>query len=163
MKAGSFVLLYQKSVHCITAILHGYGYWLQWYHMIHGVSNHWQLSCLFNHLFRHRSKKTSKCRVTGLCEGNLPATAGFPHKWPVTWKMIPFDDVFMMVMDINCSDITWVLWCLKLLETWLFVQHFIQDNIKENINALHYWPYVREIHWWLEVHKGPVKQKVLPF
>ena len=32
------------------------------------VSNHQCLDCLLNYLFRRRSKKTSKMRVTGLCE-----------------------------------------------------------------------------------------------
>ena len=31
-----------------------------------------------NRLFRRRSKKTSKFRVTGLCEGNSPVTGEFP-------------------------------------------------------------------------------------
>ena len=35
-----------------------------------GLSNHRRLDCLINRLFRCRSKKTSKLRVTGLCEGN---------------------------------------------------------------------------------------------
>ena len=34
--------------------------------------------CLLNRLFRRRSKKTSKLRVTGLCEGNSPVTGEFP-------------------------------------------------------------------------------------
>ena len=33
------------------------------------VSNYRHLDCLLNCLFRRRSKKTSKLRVTGLCEG----------------------------------------------------------------------------------------------
>ena len=33
---------------------------------------------LLNQLFRRRSKKTSKLRVTGLCAGNSPATGEFP-------------------------------------------------------------------------------------
>ena len=33
---------------------------------------------LTNGLFRRRSKKTSKLRVTGLCEGNSPGTGDFP-------------------------------------------------------------------------------------
>ena len=44
---------------------------------------------------RCRSKKTSKFLVTGLCAGNSPVTGEFPHKWPVTRKMFPFDDVIM--------------------------------------------------------------------
>ena len=34
--------------------------------------------CLLNRLFRRRSKKTSKLRVTGLCAGKSPATSEFP-------------------------------------------------------------------------------------
>ena len=37
-----------------------------------------QTDCLLNRLFRRRSKKTSKLRVTGLCEGNSPVTGEFP-------------------------------------------------------------------------------------
>ena len=43
-----------------------------------GVPNHQPLDCLLNHLFRRRSKKTSKLRVTGLCAGNSPVTGEFP-------------------------------------------------------------------------------------
>ena len=47
-------------------------------------------------LFTCRSKKISKPHVTGLFEENSPVTCEFPHKWPVTWKMLPFDDVIMI-------------------------------------------------------------------
>ena len=43
-----------------------------------GVSNHQPYDCLLNRLFRHGWKKTSKLRVTGLCEGNSPVTGEFP-------------------------------------------------------------------------------------
>ena len=39
------------------------------------VSNHQPHDCLLNRLFRRRSKKTPKLRVTGLCAGNSPGTA----------------------------------------------------------------------------------------
>ena len=42
-----------------------------------GVSNHKPHDCLLNRLFRRRSRKTSKLRVTGLCEGNSPVTGEF--------------------------------------------------------------------------------------
>ena len=42
------------------------------------VSNHQPYDCLLNGLFRRRSKKTSKLRVTGLCAGNSPGTGEFP-------------------------------------------------------------------------------------
>ena len=52
---------------------------LQWRHNGHnGVSNHQPHHCLLNRLFKRRSKKTSKLRVTGLCEGNSPGTGEFP-------------------------------------------------------------------------------------
>ena len=55
---------------------------LQWRHNERGgVSNHKRLDYLLNRLFRRRSKKTSKLRVTGLCEGNPPVTGGFPSQW----------------------------------------------------------------------------------
>ena len=60
-----------------------------------GVSNHQPHGCLLNRLFRRRSKKTSKLRVTGLCVENSPGPGNSPHKGPVTRKMFPFDDVIM--------------------------------------------------------------------
>ena len=43
-----------------------------------GVLNHQCLDCLLNLLIRHRSKKLSKLRVTGLCAGSSPGAGGFP-------------------------------------------------------------------------------------
>ena len=52
---------------------------LQWRHNgCDSVSNYLPHDCLLNRLFRRRSKKTSKLRVTGLCEGNSPGTDEFP-------------------------------------------------------------------------------------
>ena len=52
---------------------------LQWWHNGRdGVSNHQHQHCFLNRLFRRRSKKTSKLRVTGLCAGNSPVTGEFP-------------------------------------------------------------------------------------
>ena len=71
-------------------------YTLPWRHNDHdGVSNHQPHGCLFKRLFRRRSKKTSKLRVTGLCVGNSPGPVNSPHKGPVTRTMFPFDDVIM--------------------------------------------------------------------
>ena len=43
-----------------------------------GVSNHQPHDCLLNRLFRRRSKKTSKPRVSGFCAGNSPVIGEFP-------------------------------------------------------------------------------------
>ena len=59
------------------------------------VSNHQSHDCLLNRLFGHRSKKTIKLRITGLCAGIHRSPVSSPHKGPVTRKMFPFDDVIM--------------------------------------------------------------------
>ena len=75
---------------CINSIVQN-RHWIYYIHMYisllslqwrpdgqDGVSNHQPHDCLLNRLFRRRSKKTSKLRVTGLCEGNSPVTGEFP-------------------------------------------------------------------------------------
>ena len=55
------------------------GICLQWRHNGRdGVSNHQPHDCLLNRLSWCRSKKTSKLRATGLCEGNSPGIGEFP-------------------------------------------------------------------------------------
>ena len=52
---------------------------LRWRHTERdGVSSHQAHDCLLNRLFGHRWQKTSKLRVTDLCEGNSPVTGEFP-------------------------------------------------------------------------------------
>ena len=53
------------------------------------VSNHRRLHCLHNRLFRHKSKKTPKLRVTGLCEGNTPVTGEFPAQRASNVENVP--------------------------------------------------------------------------
>ena len=53
---------------------------LRWRHNGHdSVSNHQPHACLLNRLFRHRSKKTSKLRFTGLCARNSPVERWMPR------------------------------------------------------------------------------------
>ena len=69
---------------------------LHWRHNDHdSVSNHQPHGCLLNRIFRRRSTKTSKLRVTGLCVGKSPGPVNSPHKGPVTRKIFPFDEVIM--------------------------------------------------------------------
>ena len=68
-----------KCAHITTGL---YFLWLcslQWRHNeCDGVATHRGLDCLFNRLFRRRSKKTSKLRLTSLSEGNSSVTGEFP-------------------------------------------------------------------------------------
>ena len=71
---------------------------LQWHYSHNGrdsVSNHQPHDCLLNRLFRRRSKKTSKLRVTGLCAGNSPETGESPAQMASNTESFPFDDVIM--------------------------------------------------------------------
>ena len=68
-----------------TQIIGGYRWYIPYVFRIRwrhngrdGVSNHQPHDCLFNRLFRRRSKKTSKLHVTGLCVGNSLETGDFP-------------------------------------------------------------------------------------
>ena len=93
---------------------------LQWRHNDNdGVSNHQPHGCLLNRLFRRRWKKTSKLRVTGLCAGNSP------HKWPVTRKMFPFDDVIMSQRLYEL--ITESLWTFSLFQSRLLCSNQVHD------------------------------------
>ena len=68
-----------------------------------GVTNHQRLDCLLGRLFRSTSKKTSKLRVAGLCEGNHCWPVDSTHKGPITRKMFPFDDVITILSRFGQS------------------------------------------------------------
>ena len=66
----NWIDLFPKTEHCKTMHILS-----QWHHTARvGVSNYQCLDCLFHYLSRRRSKKASKLRITGLCEGNPPVT-----------------------------------------------------------------------------------------
>ena len=69
---------------------------LEWRHNErNGVSNHQPRDCLLNHLFRHRWKKTSKLRITGLYVGNSPVTGEFPAQKASNAENVPFNEAIM--------------------------------------------------------------------
>ena len=96
---------------------------LQWRHNGHdGVSNHQPLDCLLNGLFRRRSKKTAKLRVTGLCEGNSPVTGEFPaqrasnaERVSIWWRH-----------HVLRADTSWIITALQLHDFATFCR---KDNI----------------------------------
>ena len=77
---------------------------LQWRHYEYdGVSNHQPRDCLLNRLFMHRSKKTSKLCVTGLCAGNSSVRGEFPAQKAGNAEIFPFDDVIMNICTHNMT------------------------------------------------------------
>ena len=101
------------------------------------VWNHHPHDRLLNRLFRRRSKKTSKLRVTGLCAGNSPGTGEFPAQMAsnvenvsIWWRhhvlLSPHSRGGQLVNSLWSSDnmwhqqfwTTWVQaidWCLLML------------------------------------------------
>ena len=90
---------------------------LQWRHNgRNGVSDQQPYDCLLNRLFRRRSNKTSKLRVTGLCEGNSPVTGEFPaqrasySEYVSIWRRHHVTGGFAGQRDHN-AELWWFLCC----------------------------------------------------
>ena len=74
-----------------TSCHHSDVIWARWY------LKYRRLECLLSRcLFRRRSKKISKLRITGLCEGNPPVTDGFPSQRASNAEMFPFVNVIIL-------------------------------------------------------------------
>ena len=98
---------------------------LQWRHIGRdSVSNHQPHDCLLNRLFRRRSKKTSKLRVTGLCAGNSPVTGEFPAQRDSNAEIVSIwwrHHVFLpQNSDLSTSNITDCLVTLNASEQHAF-------------------------------------------
>ena len=87
---------------------------LRWRHNgCDSVSNHQPHDCLLNCLFRRRSKKTSKLRVTGLCVGNSPGTGEFPAQMAsnaenvsIWWRHHDMHGNHVTEAQVSCQYIT---------------------------------------------------------
>ena len=84
-------------------------YTSQWRHNgLDSVSNQQPHDCLLKRLFKHRSKKTSKLCVTGLCAGNSPETVEFPaqrasnaENFSIWWR---HHDPILFANDTNLTN-----------------------------------------------------------
>ena len=73
-----FVAVRQQSINLLNAVQHLYRHMATLNHNELTYEIYQPHDCLFNRLFRRRSKKKLKFRVTGLCAGNSPGTGEFP-------------------------------------------------------------------------------------
>ena len=89
-------------------------------------------NCLFNRLFRRRSKKTSMPRVTGLCEGNSPVTGEFP-----TQRASNTENVSIW-WHYHAKNKGYAMWTI----------HSLFHVISRNICSVP-WPFVSEEPIWL--------------
>ena len=72
--------------------------------------------CLLQRLFRRRSKKTSKLRVTGVCEGNSPATGEFPAQRASNAEHVSIwlrHHVAITSMDWKFVDDSYICWAMS--------------------------------------------------
>ena len=114
------------------------------------ISNHQLYDCLLNHLFRRRSKKTSKARVTGLCEGIPPVTGEFPAQrtsnaenvsiwWHHVWPFLIFENGWYWASPSNnrvppppTPTPPQLLWCqwnhlnIRKHRPWAYILGFVE-------------------------------------
>ena len=148
---------------------------LHWFHNKRdGVSNHQRLDCLLNRLFRHRTKKTPKLRVTGLCEGNPPVTGGFPSQSSVTRKKLPFDDIIVIrwihkrypIIVMNNKDVICNIsqeMCVRVCVLFCFVVVLYQSAYPGSPSGLLFWqkcnvtiaPVPVQKSWRMWINKSP--------
>ena len=69
------------------------------------VSNHQPHDCLLNRLSGTDQRKHQSSASLAFVRGIHRRPVNSPHKWPVTRKMFPFDDVIMRTNDVECH------WC----------------------------------------------------
>ena len=59
-----------------------------------GVPNHQPNDCLLNRFYSGADQRKHKGSASqAFVRGIHRRPVNFPHKWPVTWEMVPFDDV----------------------------------------------------------------------
>ena len=135
---------------------------LQWNHNGRDcVSNNQTHDFLLNRLFRCRSKKTWKLRVTGLCEGNSPVAGEFPaqmasnvEKFPFHWHTrvsYHYSDVIMSEMASQITGVSIV---------YLAVCSGADQRKHQSSASL---VIVQGIHRWPVNYKGPVMRNIIPF
>ena len=105
-----------------------------------GVSNHRRLDCLLHPLFRRKSKQESKLRFTGLCEGNPPATGGFPsqrasnatkyfHLITSTWIFRSWYQSTLYHWNLIFVSLQIFGWCIHSTPLWKSNRNFFSTQI----------------------------------
>ena len=128
---------------------------LKWRHNERdGISNHQPHDCLLNRLFRRRSKKISKLRVTGLCEGNSPVTGEFPAQRASNAEIVSIWWRHHVAMTVSRVKVKWThTGCSG--DTWIPCSRRLR-NIRKISNQTRIWPPAMSKHpskhsplaWW---------------
>ena len=78
------------------------------------VSYHQPHDCLLNRLFKRRSKKKSKLRVTGLCVGNSPVTGEFPAQMSSIAENVSIWWCYHEIYEFRLN-FHWGLWLIQIM------------------------------------------------
>ena len=113
------------------------------------VSNHQPHDCLPNRLFRRRSKRTSKFRVTGLCAGNSPVTGEFPAQMASNAENVSIwwchhgliYPIFVRVIHWHWRKYDYPRTSAVILKDQIW-----HDDVIKWKHFPRYWPFVRGIH-----------------
>ena len=124
------------------------------------MSNHQPRDCLLNRLFRRRSKKTSKLRVTALCAGNSSENGEFPAQMASNAENVSIWWRHHAIMTVRfiCSFPDSKVHGANMGPTWVLsapdVPHagpvslairIVHDHVIKWKHFPRYWPFVRGI------------------
>ena len=118
-----------------------------WRHNGHdSVSNHQPHDCLFNRLFRRRSKKTSKLCFTVLCAGNSPGTGEFPAQMASNAENVAI--WWRHHAILNCM--TWSTKTCKMINSHSYFNGIICIDVQSELLLLMAWEGLTghvQAHW----------------
>ena len=104
---------------------------LQWCHNGRdGISNHQPYHCLLNRLLDQRKHQSSASLAFVRGIHRWPVNS--PHKWPVTRKMLPYDDINMWSRDRYLQ--TTVFKCIFNENVWISIDISLQFDPKGRID-----------------------------
>ena len=132
---------------------------LRWRHNGHdGISNHQSHHCLLIRLFRRRSKKTSKPRVTGLCAGKSSVTREFSAQKASSAKNVSIwlrhHKLAHLMSSLNDFPVSAQNWNYKThSHTKIYISYFVRDkNMFKQLHSIVLWNAIshlchRQIHF----------------
>ena len=93
-------------------------------------SNHQPHDCLLNRLFSGDQRKHQSSASLAFVRGIHRGPVNSPHKWPVTRKMFPFDDVIMSLENAGLGVKRGILlWNWRFQNEWKFQDEWTILNI----------------------------------
>ena len=112
--------------------------------VIVGVSNHQPHDCLLKRLFRRRSKKASKLRVTGLSEGNSPVTGEFPTQRASNAENVSiwWRHHALCVMDKSTQHRRYIHRFIDKLCSFLYYLHIVEREHDTSMASFVYTPHI---------------------